>query len=87
MIKHSPFSWFAVYPSLIMIIFLVSGVCWCVSPRSFVRAHRFFFPENRFLNTERWESQVCSVSGRAVGAMFACFAIFMLYQLWIVGIH
>ena len=26
---------------------------------------------------------VCSISGRVVGAMFVCFAAFILYQLWI----
>jgi hypothetical protein len=80
--RHGSINWFAVYGSLIMLIFLVSGATWCISPGSFVKAHRALFPKNPVSSTAKWESAVCSISGRVVGAMFVGFAGFMLYQLW-----
>lgn len=82
MMRHGSINWFAVYGSLVMLIFLVAGAIWCVSPVSFVKAHRILFPRNPVTNTTKWESAVCSLSGRLVGAMFVGFAGFMLYQLW-----
>lgn len=82
MMRHRSIIWFAVYGSLIMLIFLVSGVTWCISPMSFVKAHRILFPRNPVSNTAKWELAVCSISGRLVGAMFVGFAGFMFYQLW-----
>jgi hypothetical protein len=49
---------------------------------SFVKAHRALFPKNPVSSTAKWESVVCSISGRMVGAMFVCFAVFLLYKLW-----
>lgn len=85
MMRHDSINWLALYISLISLIFLVSGATWCVSPRSFVKIHRALFPKNPISNTASWESGVCSLSGRVVGAMFACFAVFILYEVWVVG--
>ena len=82
MMRHGSIDWFALFITLIMLIFLVSGAAWCISPVSFVKAHRALFPKNPVFSTAKWESAVCSISGRVVGAMFVCFAGFMLYQLW-----
>jgi uncharacterized membrane protein len=83
MMRNGSINWLALFISLISLIFIVSGVTWSVSPKSFVKAHRALFPKNPFSNTASWESGVCSISGRLVGAMFACFAVFILYQVWI----
>jgi uncharacterized membrane protein len=80
--RHGSINWLALYISLISVFFLVSGVIWSVSPKSFVKVHRTLFPKNPVSTTARWESGVSSISGRMVGAMFACFAVFILYQLW-----
>ena len=80
--RHGSIDWLALYISLVSLMLLVSGATWCVSPTSFVKAHRALFPKNPFSNTASWESRVCSISGRMVGAMFACFAVFLLYKLW-----
>ncbi len=53
--RHGSINWFAVYGSLIMLIFLVSGATWCISPGSFVKAHRALFPKNPVSSTEKWE--------------------------------
>jgi hypothetical protein len=44
MMRHGSIDWFALLISLIMLIFLVSGATWCISPVSFVKAHRTLFP-------------------------------------------
>ena len=82
MMRHGSTDWFALLMTVIMLIFLVSGAAWCIWPASFVKAHRALFPKNPLSDTVKWESAVCSISGRVVGAMFVCFADFMLYQLW-----
>jgi hypothetical protein len=82
MMRHGSIDWLALLISLNSFIFLVLGVTWCVSPKSFVKVHRTLFPKNPVSTTARWKSGVSSNSGRMVGAMFACFAIFILYQLW-----
>lgn len=82
MMRHGSIDWFALLISLTMLIFLVSGATWCISPVSFVKAHRILFPKNPVSSTAKWESAVCSISGRVVGAMFVGFAGFILYQLW-----
>jgi hypothetical protein len=82
MMRHGAIDWLALYISLILVMFLVSGATWCVSPTSFVKAHRILFAKNPFINTVSWESRVCSRPGRLVGAMFVCFAAFLLYKLW-----
>jgi hypothetical protein len=69
MMRHGSIDWLALFISLISVIFLVSGATWCVSPKSFVKAHRGLFPKNP-VSTARWESGVCSISGRVCGAMF-----------------
>jgi hypothetical protein len=39
-------------------------------------------PRDKVTRAKWWESAVCSNSGRVVGAMIACFAVFILYKLW-----
>jgi hypothetical protein len=79
--KHCS-DWLTLLISLNSLIFIVSGATWCVSPKSFVKVHRTLFPKNPVSNPARWEPGVSSISGRVVAAMFACFAIVILYQLW-----
>lgn len=79
---YGSIGWLGLLISLNSLIFIVSGATWCVSPKSFVKVHRTLFPKNPVSTTASWESRVCSISGRVVGAMSACFAIFILYQLW-----
>ena len=80
--KLGSINWVGLLISLTSLIFIVSGVTWCLSPKSFVKVHRAIFPKNPVSITARWESGVCSISGRVCGAMFACFAAFILYQVW-----
>lgn len=80
--KHGPIDWLALLMTLISLIFIFSGATWCVSPKSFVKVHRAIFPRSAISNTASWEAEVCSISGRVRGAMFACFAVFILYQVW-----
>lgn len=82
MITRWPNNLLALCISLILLIFVVSGATWCISPMSFVKAHRVLFPKNPFSSTTKWESAVCSISGRTVGALFVGFAGYLLYQLW-----
>jgi len=81
--RHGSIDWFALLISLIMLIFIFSGATWCVSPKSFVKVHRTIFPRSAISNTAKWESEVCSISGRVRGAVFASFAVFILYQVWL----
>jgi uncharacterized membrane protein len=83
MMRHGSIDWLSLLISLISLIFIISGVTWCVSPTTFVKLHRTLFPRNPLSNTASWESRVTSISGRMVGALFACFAIFILYQVWV----
>jgi hypothetical protein len=80
--KHGLIDWLALLMTLVSLIFIFSGATWCVSPKSFVKVHRAIFPRSAISNTASWESQVCSISVRARGAVFACFAVFILYQVW-----
>lgn len=83
MMRSGSINWLSLLISLISLIFIVAGATWCVSPRSFVNVHRALFPKNPISNTARWESGICSISGRMVGAMFVGFSVFILYQVWI----
>ena len=80
--KHGPIDRLALLIAFISLTFISSGATWCVSPKSFVKAHRALFPRSAISNTATWESDVCSISGRVRGAVFACFAMFVLYQVW-----
>jgi hypothetical protein len=80
--KHGPIDWLALLMTLISVIFIFSGATWCVSPKSFVKVHRAIFPRSAISNTTTWESDVCSIAGRVRGAVFAGFAMFILYQVW-----
>jgi hypothetical protein len=68
-------------------IMLLLGSTWCISPKTFVKAHRAMIFRDKVTRAKWWESGVCSNSGRVCGAMIACFAVFILYQVWIVGVH
>ena len=85
MIGYGTIDWWPIYMSLIATIMLVLGATWCISPKGFVKAHRALIFRNKVTGAKWWESAVCSNSGRACGAMIACFAVFILFQLWIVG--
>ena len=67
--KHGPIDWLALLMTLISLIFILSGATWCVSPKSFVKVHRTLFPKTPDSTTASWESRVCSISGRVVGAI------------------
>ena len=51
----------------------------------FVNGYRALIFRDKVTRAKWWESAVCSISGRVVGAMVACFAVFILYQLWMGG--
>ena len=77
--------WLALYISLIAAMMLVSGIVWSISPRCFISGYRALIFRDKVTRAKWWESAVCSISGRALGAMMACFAIFVLYELWMGG--
>jgi hypothetical protein len=82
MMRPGSIDWLKLYISLVSVMSLVSGATWCVSPKSFVKAHRTLTFRDKVFRTKWWGSGVCSVSGRVCGAMTACFAVFILYKLW-----
>jgi hypothetical protein len=83
MMRHGPIDWLGLYISLIAAIMLVTGIIWCVSPMRFVNGYRVLIFRDKITRAKWWESAVCSNSGRVCGAMLACFAVFILYKLWI----
>jgi hypothetical protein len=85
MTRHGSIDWLALYISLIAAIMLVFGIVWSVSPMRFVNGYRALIFRDKVTRARWWESAVCSNSGRVVGAMIACFAVFILYQLWMGG--
>jgi hypothetical protein len=87
MIRNGSIDWVALYMSLVATIMFVLGITWCISPKNFVKAHRALIFRDKVTRAKWWESAVYSNSGRACGAMIACFAVFILYQLWIVGLR
>ena len=54
-----------------------------VSPMRFVNGYRALIFRDEVTKTKWWESAVCSNSARVCDAMIACFAVFILYTLWI----
>ena len=80
--RHGSIDWLALYISLIAAIMLVFGIVWSVSPMRFVNGYRALIFRDKVTRTRWWESAVCSNSGRVVGAMIACFGVFILYKLW-----
>ena len=85
MIRNGSIDWVALYMSLVATIMFVLGITWCISPKNFVKAHRALIFRDKVTRAKWWESAVCSIFGRVVGAMVACFAVFILYQLWMGG--
>ena len=85
MTRHGSIDWLALYISLIAAIMLVFGIVWSVSPMRFVNGYRALIFRDKVTRAKWWESAVCSISGRVVGAMIACFAFFILCQLWMGG--
>jgi hypothetical protein len=85
MMRHESIDWLALYISLIAAIMLVFGIVWSVSPMRLVNSYRALIFRDKVTRARWWESAVCSNSGRVVGAMIACFAVFVLYQLWMGG--
>jgi hypothetical protein len=61
---------------------LVIGITLCVSPQKYVRVHRALSPKDPIANTERWASEICSIQGRILGVVFACFGGISLYLVW-----
>jgi hypothetical protein len=85
MMRHGSIDCLALYISLIAAIMLVFGIVWSVSPMRFVNGYRALIFRDKVTRARWWESAVCSNFGRVVGAMIACFAVFILYQLWMGG--
>ena len=83
--RHWTIHWLALYISVIAAIMLVSGIVWSVSPMRFVNGYRALIFRDKVTRAKWWESAVCSISGRVIGAVVACFAVFILYWLWIGG--
>ena len=79
--RHGSIDWLTLYISLIAAIMLVSGIAWSVSPMRFLNGYRALIFRDKVTRAKWWESAVCSNSGRVVGAMMACFVVFILYQL------